>query len=195
MAYRKGSYSVFKITWHLDEKKYTEHDRYKKQKKKNCLTNICQTFSLAPSNEQNRMETPSRPWPPHRLDGTILTMRMVWVLLLYTVILRFFSIEPFKSSFRVSLSWSWKISCIIKRKYCNNFRWKYNRNQNKAKTVCLHLKRGGKALWDSLLKISNTNYKKNSVKSRAHSEPICISKIKKFSTDSIHQHLLVLYFQ
>ena len=36
------------------------------------LTSTCQTFSFAPSNEQNRMLTPSNPWPPHRLLGVIL---------------------------------------------------------------------------------------------------------------------------
>ena len=37
------------------------------------LTRTCHMFSAAPSKEQNRMETPSSPWPPHVLVGTSST--------------------------------------------------------------------------------------------------------------------------
>jgi hypothetical protein len=47
---------------------------------------MCQTFSLAPSKEQKRMETPRSPCPPHRVLGVMNTSRTVWLLLLYTVI-------------------------------------------------------------------------------------------------------------
>lgn len=35
------------------------------------LTRTCQMFSVAPSNEQNFIETPSSPWPPHMLLGVM----------------------------------------------------------------------------------------------------------------------------
>ena len=71
------------------------------------LTSTCQTFSLAPSKLQKRMLTPSRPWPPHTLDGTIFSSRTRCVLLLYTSILVSFSTCWFSSLFRVSSSTSW----------------------------------------------------------------------------------------
>ncbi len=36
---------------------------------------MCQTFSLAPSNEQNRIEIPNRPWPPHNVLGVMKISR------------------------------------------------------------------------------------------------------------------------
>jgi hypothetical protein len=39
------------------------------------LTNMCHTFSLAPSKEQKRMLTPKRPWPPQVVLGIIVTSR------------------------------------------------------------------------------------------------------------------------
>ena len=74
---------------------------------------MCHTFSFAPSKEQNRMETPRSPCPPHRvlekgsdwkiskLDnylGVMKTSLTVWLLLLYTVIAISFSTFAWKSS-------------------------------------------------------------------------------------------------
>ena len=36
---------------------------------------ICQTFSFAPSKEQNRIEIPNNPCPPHKVLGVISTSR------------------------------------------------------------------------------------------------------------------------
>jgi len=65
-------------------------------------------FSLAPSNEQNRMLTPRSPWPPQLKLGVIITSRICCVLLLYTVIFIGFSTLAFSKSFRTSLSWFYK---------------------------------------------------------------------------------------
>ena len=43
---------------------------------------MCQTFSLAPSKLQNLMETPSSPWPPHRVLGVMNSWRTAPLLLL-----------------------------------------------------------------------------------------------------------------
>lgn len=68
------------------------------------LTSTCQTFSLAPSNEQNRILTPNKPCPPHVILGTIFVRLTDCVLLLYTVIVNSLFTPAFRSSFKVSLS-------------------------------------------------------------------------------------------
>ena len=69
------------------------------------LTKMCQTFSFAPSKEQNLIDTPKRPWPPHKVLGVMKTSRIVWLLLEYTVMDISFSMLAFSKCFKVSLSW------------------------------------------------------------------------------------------
>lgn len=81
------------------------------------LTRTCQTFSLEPSKEQNLTLTPRRPCPPHVRLGTITVCLIDCVLLLYTVSDNFLSTPPLRSSFNVSLSWSYGegMITVIKR--------------------------------------------------------------------------------
>ena len=45
---------------------------------------ICQTFSFAPSNEQNLIEIPKRPCPPQSVLGVIRTSRTYNKMVKYT---------------------------------------------------------------------------------------------------------------
>ena len=77
------------------------------------LTNTCQTFSLAPSNEQNLMLTPSNPWPPQWLFGVNVTSLTMRDLLLYTSIRIGLSSFSFNNFLRVSSSLSWKKKMVL----------------------------------------------------------------------------------
>lgn len=90
------------------------------------LTRTCQTFSLAPSNEQKRILTPNNPCPPQLLLGVIFTSRTVCCLLLYTVIVISLLSLVFSSSFSVSLSWSkrmWPMATIKSKNASNPAFW------------------------------------------------------------------------
>lgn len=97
------------------------------------LTSTCQTFSFAPSNEQNRILTPNKPCPPHVMLGTIFVRLTDCVLLLYTVIVNSLFTPAFRSSFKVSLSWSYEeqicstLKCRYSLLYYNNY-WNCTRN-------------------------------------------------------------------
>ena len=65
-------------------------------------------FSDAPSNEQNLIDTPSSPCPPHVLLGTMETSRVLRDLELYTTMFTGWSIYFCKICFRMSFSWFYK---------------------------------------------------------------------------------------